>query len=126
MGGILRVFALLASLAGCAATPAPADVASGSRLRAVWQVADGTRRLVGWHDTQLDLDCDFAFYQHGRDHRCLPDVAQVFSYFADAACTEPVALAFTTDPPHYGVSIPVDTCTTDTTIYALGDEVVQV
>lgn len=112
--------------AGCASTPAPPDVASGSRLRAVWQVADGTRRLVGWHDTQLDLDCEFGLYQHGRAHRCLPDVAQVFSYYADPACTEPVALSFTTDPPHYAVSVPIDTCTTDTTIYALGDEVVQV
>lgn len=125
MAGTARVAAVLLAV-GCRATPAPPDVVSGSRLRAIWDVADGARRLAAWHDTQLDLDCGFGFYQHGREHRCLPDVAQAFGSYADPACTEPAASVFTDAPPRYAVIVPDDTCTAETRIFELGDQVVPV
>lgn len=82
----------VALLAGCTqGTPAPATHRSGTRLRARVQILDdGARRLVGWHDRELGIDCSF-----GRDAagvlRCLPVAARVPA-FADPACTVPAHL----------------------------------
>ncbi len=62
---------------------------SGTRLRAVLQVAGAAQRFVGWHDSMLGLDCDFQVDSAGVQ-RCLPLYSGGSVGFADAACKQPV------------------------------------
>jgi hypothetical protein len=76
---------------GSAPGGAPPVYVSGSRLRAVRVTSDQGGDQFSWfHDTQLDLDCVFALGTDGQPH-CLPAIGTVASYYADAACTTPVA-----------------------------------
>lgn len=122
-----HIFAILALLTGCSdsttvdkTTPEPALARNGSRLRARWEIAGTSRRLAGWHDTELDVDCDFWQYQHGRKHLCLPETTRIHQFFADAACKEPLQ-AWTydraADAPHYGITDTLDPCVEEPTIY---------
>jgi len=116
---------------GTDANPAPSnDVSdqytSGSRLRAKWlTTTDGFQLFMGWHDTQLSLDCFFVPAADGQ-MRCLPAVGQYANGydFADAACTQPLAY-FTpygacTTPPSLLLNYDNTACPTRTHIYAVG------
>lgn len=63
---------------------------SGTRLRAIWQVAeDGAKQfLFQWRDTHRNEDCTFALA--GDDVlRCMPATTINFAgYFSDAECTQ--------------------------------------
>ena len=59
----MRTVVLLAIvvLGACSELPSTPAYVSGSRLRAVrWVPEDGTAQFDRWHDTELDVDCDFA------------------------------------------------------------------
>lgn len=63
---------------------------SGTRLRAIWQVAeDGAKQfLFQWRDTQRNEDCTFALAGDGV-LRCMPATPINFvGYFSDAECTQ--------------------------------------
>lgn len=65
----------------------------GTRLKARYYVAeDGARQFAGWYDTQRGEDCAFQIASDGK-RRCLP-AARVNggTYYADSACTQPLAL----------------------------------
>ena len=79
------------------------DYRSGSRLRA--RILDGggdARIFVGWHDAQLDVDCDFRPVVTGAPGddgrwRCLPRTSEIWTQdnqddivYLDAACTHAV------------------------------------
>jgi hypothetical protein len=77
-------------------TPMGEGPVGGSRLEAVLaQAADGTGHFLHWQDTALDVPCEFLPLREG-DLRCLPTgpamAAVQAIYFADAACTVPVAI----------------------------------
>lgn len=113
------LFVLL--LGACGVTTTPSAVTSGSRLRARWQVAGGVRRLIGWHDEQLDLDCGFEGYLFGREHRCVPDALESSGgFFADAACATPLAVASSMPPPAFIVVPPENSCTDEPKFFHTG------
>lgn len=74
--------------------PGPGDSTAGSRLKSRYYVADdGSRQWIGWHDTQLDVDCGFALASDGKT-RCMPtSVGSVSGSFADSSCSQPLAAA---------------------------------
>jgi hypothetical protein len=86
----------LVVLAGCALSH---EADSGPRLRAVWLApSSGERIFWRWHDTQLDVDCQFHEMPDGT-LRCVPDDAWVYDglasdgvQYADADCSMPVAV----------------------------------
>jgi hypothetical protein len=59
------------------------------RLQARYRVGGGARHLLGYHDTKLDLDCNFESYVSGRRHLCVPDDVLGQVYFVDDQCTQP-------------------------------------
>jgi hypothetical protein len=74
--------------------PVPdAEAESGSRLKAKYYVgADGSKQFAFiWRDTERNEDCSFQRAEDG-SLRCLPPAGAAPSYFADAACTQPVTL----------------------------------
>jgi hypothetical protein len=116
---------LLVGLVGCTThhgSSGGSGALSGSRLRVRWEQAGGGRRFVGWHDDQLDLDCDFDSYIYNRAHRCLPAVAVVDNDYLDSACTQQVAT--TTEPysiagyAHYAISKAANTCDAPPQLFA--------
>jgi hypothetical protein len=106
--------------------PNPDDVVSGTRLHARWEVAGGARRLIGWRDTQLDLDCDFSQFVSGRKHYCLPPMLELQAgdspEFADAQCTQRVAFNLSNPQPcttaSYVMDVPVDVCANEPTFFS--------
>lgn len=120
------LFAFAALACGGATSTAPDEPGapiSGGRLRARWEVAGEARRLVGWHDTKLGVDCGFERYQSGRRHLCLPgDVARATAGFEDSACTVPV-VTWSVDPmtsgPRYALSVPTDPCNDPRQVFEL-------
>jgi len=75
--------------AGSAKNPAmeTAPWRSGKRLRArVLDGGGGALRFLGWHDTQLDVDCSFLLAADGK-LRCLPG-EESGAVYSDAACTQ--------------------------------------
>lgn len=65
---------------------------NGTRLRAVSLGEPGSsdRKLLSWHDSELDVACNFQLAEDG-ELRCLPFVKNgLQAGFADAACEEPV------------------------------------
>jgi hypothetical protein len=74
--------------------------ASGSRLKARWDVGDdGSRAFVGWYDQEMAAECAFGSASDGK-WRCLPGsfptgATQVL--FLDDTCTHAV-VPFTNDP----------------------------
>lgn len=116
-----KVLVLAALLAGCSSsdptstTDAPTgpgdgrpgmDFTSGSRLKARYLVAeDGSRTLLGWHDSMLDVNCSFQLAEDGA-RRCLPEDLRPSSIraFSDASCTNEVFYVSSTcdpTPPAY-------------------------
>jgi len=89
------VAAPLLTACGGSFTPSPAGdgdpsalFSSGTRLKARYLDAnDGARKLLGFHDRLLDVDCYFAETAVGQYH-CLP--ARVTASFSDSACSAPV------------------------------------
>lgn len=62
---------------------------SGTRLRAIWQVAeDGAKQFnYQWRDTQRNEDCSFGMAGDGVQ-RCMPATSISFvGYFTDEDCT---------------------------------------
>ncbi len=81
-----------------------AGFVSGSRLKTrVFTASDGAVEYRGFYDSQLNVDCRFGTANDG-ETRCLPQGAGLTAgpYFADAACTAPIALGFCSGtPPAY-------------------------
>jgi hypothetical protein len=60
--------------------------------------SDGARAEGSWHDAQLGVDCYFSQASDGVI-RCVPsDLAYLGFYYADAACSTPLAYAGCTSP----------------------------
>ena len=73
---------------------------SGSRLKARTLVgADGSRSPNGWHDSQLDTDCQWRKAADGTQ-RCLP-AGLVANRFLDDQCTEPVVAQDDCEPSDF-------------------------
>src|SRR4051812_83341 len=73
---------------------------SGSRLRARLATAGSARLFVGWHDTALAIDCNYAVASDGT-MRCLPEY-NVSSFYDDSECKNPVGVvAKDTPTPMY-------------------------
>lgn len=64
---------------------------SGTRLRAVLDVAGDAKLFKLWHDRDLDVDCAFAPDADGVE-RCLPISDHGYSRYSDVKCTKPVAV----------------------------------
>lgn len=68
---------------------------NGSRLRArVFVGEDGSKQFLGWHDTELDIDCAFARAPNG-SYRCFPTDTTFDSgiYFTDSSCNIEAVIA---------------------------------
>jgi hypothetical protein len=103
------------------ASPAHPDFASGTRLRAVaWEV-DGTQVLDHFFDVQRNEPCAFienaiTHVGPGPTYWCLPlgtashDADGTLSYFADAACSVPLALPPASGNADYAILRPADAC----------------
>jgi hypothetical protein len=88
--------------AGGDMTGAPTDGwLSGTRLRAVLDVAGSAKLFRFWHDQGLDIDCDFAVDSGGTE-RCLPLNRHGSFVYSDGDCQLPVALFSPDDelPPY--------------------------
>jgi hypothetical protein len=75
--------------AGSGAESQTDGYSSGSRLRAVLEVAGSVKHFVTWHDTELDIDCSFALDAEGTE-RCLPGFGVGFTAYSDDQCKKPV------------------------------------
>jgi hypothetical protein len=68
---------------------------SGTRLKIKYYLgADGSKAFKGFYDSQLNVDCYFAKAADGTV-RCIPvatATTTTANYYADANCTQPVAL----------------------------------
>jgi hypothetical protein len=97
----------------------PTDAVSGARLQArVWVAEDGAREFLGWFDTERHEACDFQYAGDGLV-RCLPqNAATIIGYFADAACTEPLAQSLCAAT--YADTF-THTCPEGRRLFALGD-----
>ncbi len=109
---------------------------SGTRLKAQWYVgSDGSKAQAGWYDSQLQVNCGFETASDGTT-RCLPQptpfaataaepvVAATGVYYADSACTEPVAGAYAACQPQYAYLGTYGTCgQVSYTIYSIGEQV---
>lgn len=77
---------------GAPGAPGPAGkdaAASGSRIKARWQVAeDGARQFVGFFDSELQEPCGFSVASDGVT-RCLPLSPGATRLFTDASCSSP-------------------------------------
>jgi hypothetical protein len=60
-----------------------------------WTTADGGVWFKGWHDDQLQTDCDFI--QVENDWRCIPHTNDTTLLYADAACSQPITEVPATD-----------------------------
>jgi hypothetical protein len=91
---------------------ASAEPQSGTRLKAVYRVADdGSKEFVpgAWFDTMRQENCSFVRAADGKD-RCLPQGLGA-SAFSDSACTKPiVATASGCAAPKYALGAVEDTC----------------
>lgn len=84
------------------------DYTSGTRIKFnVLTTPDGAKMSAGAHDTALGVDCTFAVAGDGVT-RCLPNgpFFVTNTYFADSACTVPVAGGSSCDAPLYIRGIP--------------------
>jgi hypothetical protein len=64
---------------------------SGSRLRARLDVAGSAKMFRSWHDSELGIDCQFAFDADGVE-RCLPDLDNPYAVYSDDECQVPVVV----------------------------------
>lgn len=76
----------------------------GSQLVPTYlEAEDGSRQFLGWHDSVRGVDCAFTVAADGA-WRCLPGGADASTVFADAACTQRLALVpKDCAPPAYAV-----------------------
>jgi hypothetical protein len=92
---------------------------SGTRLRAVLNVAGNAKMFSTWHDAMLDIDCNFAIDANNVE-RCLP-VPQNYAAYADDKCSKPIVILNPGDSPQYVVG-PLEPfeCGHGATYYTLG------
>jgi hypothetical protein len=93
---------------------------SGTRLRAVLDVAGSAKMFTTWHDAMLDIDCNFAIDAHNVE-RCMP-LPQTYAFYADDKCMKPIVLLNAGDAiPSYVVG-PLEPfeCGHGSTYYTLG------
>jgi hypothetical protein len=92
----LSPFAASGFESGSTSVPAgPYDgFASGSRIQLKTITgSDGARGQGPWHDAQLGIDCYFYLAGDGA-YRCIPyEMGYAGTYYADAACSTPLAYA---------------------------------
>ncbi len=95
-------YASHALLGSQAALAAASDSQGGSRLQPVYlEGEDGSRQFMGWFDTARQVDCSFAVATDGA-WRCLPAGADAGRFYADAACTQRLAIVpRACNPPAY-------------------------
>jgi hypothetical protein len=117
----LAAFAVIASvLPGCGGKVTVTDDAqpwhSGSRLRArVLDGGDGAVKFLGWHDSELDVECGFRLAEDG-ELRCLPGGSYSLVY-EDPECSRSAAILAPCEAVPDWVSVelppaePVDDCT---------------
>jgi hypothetical protein len=105
---------------------ADAQTTSGSRLKARYiTTADGAKQFYGWRDIQRNEDCSFMTAGDGQN-RCLPywatpAPATVGVYWADAACSQPLAyVAKSTGGSCGATSVPIFGVKGDTSICPMG------
>jgi len=75
------------------AAPFVAPWHSGPRLRARLLIGGGDPIFYGWHDAQLDTDCQAALAADGIE-RCMPYRVRAADIYSDASCTQPLALTY--------------------------------
>ncbi len=83
---------------------AKADITtSGTRLKANYFVGtDGSKQFQSWHDSQLNLDCNFLTSTVDGTTRCLPVSAGSFiGYYTDPQCSQKLVAATTCSPGLY-------------------------
>jgi hypothetical protein len=137
MRSLLRLFAplpvIFTALAACTSSssddnPATAPLlVSGSRLHVMYlQGPDGLRIPTGWMDTKRNETCRFTTAEDGV-RRCMPSAGSYgTTYFADAACTKPIARvrkpcdAGDEQPKYAFEPVTGTTCESKNKIYALG------
>ncbi len=114
---------------GAGGGSAGSDLAqSGSRLKIRWATsADGQTMVIGYRDTQLNVDCNFQRTADGALH-CLPygavGTSLVPSYFADASCTQAVVYTSLTycAPPTLAEALDSSVCPVRYHLFQLGAE----
>jgi hypothetical protein len=87
---------------------------SGTRLKLTYYAgADGSKQAAGLHDSMLNVDCSFETMGDGT-LRCAPVYAVsalISSYYADAACSQPLALTYAgCSVPAYAASAESSSC----------------
>jgi hypothetical protein len=103
------------SPSGSSGSPVPDanadETQSGSRLRAnYFSGADGSKQFAYFTDAQRGNEqCSFGAASDG-SIRCLPTGAEMGSYYADASCSVPLALATCGAAPAYGASYGAAAC----------------
>lgn len=86
---------------------------SGSRLKARFlETPGGARSFLGWHDSELGIDCSFS--EINGAHRCLPSPYRVVSYsipyYSDASCTNRVVPDLGSPCPDPDYALRYETC----------------
>src|SRR5664280_530267 len=117
---------LLTAITNPVSDAAAQAATSGSRLKANYYVGtDGSKEFIGWHDSQLGVDCSFVLASDGTT-RCMPlgtpsAVAIINVAFSDSACSQPVAQVNKgCSAPKYGYSGGTSVCDRSYVIYQLG------
>jgi hypothetical protein len=104
----LSPFAVASFQSGTASVSSMAfdGVRGGSRIELTTVTSpDGARTASRWHDTALGIDCYFGLASDGTT-RCLPwNFGYVEPYFADASCTQQLAIGVGCDVPVYAESL---------------------
>lgn len=75
------------------AAPFVAPWHSGTRLRARLMMGGGDPIFYGWHDRQLDCDCQPTIASDGME-RCMPFRARADQIYSDAGCLQPLGLVY--------------------------------
>ncbi len=105
---------------GPAPGPEVVESQSGERLRRVIVEAAGLERLVGWYDSELEVECSPAMATDGV-LRCLPEAADAAVVFADPECSVRVASISEAcgSEPRYGI-VATPTCPPAHEVFDLG------
>ena len=90
-GGVLGEGGAQGGDAGGTAVNVTDEYRSGARLRAILEVSGTAQRFVGWHDSALDIDCEFKVDTEGTQ-RCLPIDSFGGTAYSDSKCQNRVAL----------------------------------
>jgi hypothetical protein len=102
---------------------AKADPTSGSRLKAKYRTGeDGSKEYLSslWYDSERQEDCTFATAADGKE-RCMPSSQATITFFADAACMQPLAVGSAACAPKYAMTFEQSTCSAAVVrIYSIG------